>query len=90
VITKKRVLCYTYWKRQINIPVDHPKISELYFSIPKTNMLSVAFESSVFMDGWEGVIEFRFTTDKVQQFSDALKVIGAQQGAPADAMNARC
>jgi len=82
VITKKRILCYTYWKRQINISVDDPRLSKLYTDVTDQHKLSVAFESSVFRDGWEGVIEYRFKTDKVIQFQDALISLGVQKGFP--------
>jgi len=80
VITKKRILCYTYWKRQINISVDDPRLSKLYTDVTDQQQLSVSFESSVFRDGWEGVIEYRFKTDKAIQFQDALTSLGVQKG----------
>jgi len=36
VVTKKRVLCYTYGKRQINISVDDPRVSELQVTHTKS------------------------------------------------------
>jgi hypothetical protein len=84
-ITKERVVCYTYWKRQINISIKDPKIPDLYVDVPKEQRLSVSFESSAFREGWEGVIEFRFDTEKAHLFRNALVSIGAQQGAAADA-----
>ena len=80
VITRKRVICFTYWKRQINISVDDPGISELYFNVPDHSTLSISFESSAFREKWEGVIELRLNTQKAQQFGDLLKAIGARQG----------
>jgi hypothetical protein len=80
VITKKRVLCYTYGKRQINISVDDPKIPELQVALPKAETLSIAFESSVFQEEWRGVMEFRFNTERAQLFHDALRSIGARGG----------
>jgi hypothetical protein len=53
VITRKQMVCYSYWKRQISIPVDHPKIFKNHYSVFKENILSVAFETSVVMDGKE-------------------------------------
>ena len=79
-VTGKRVICFTYGKRQINISVEDPKISEIFVSIPKAETLSISFESSRFRDGWAGVMEFRFKTEKAQQFHEALTAIGAQQG----------
>lgn len=84
VITGKRILCYTYWKRQMNISVEDPRVSGLYVNLPKAEKLSIAFESAAFRDGWAGVIEFQFNTEKARQFYDALKSVGAQQGHPAE------
>ena len=81
-VTKKRVVCYTYGKRQINIFKEDPKISHLYINIPSEHTLSISFESSIFQEGWMGVIEYRFKTEKAVQFKDALESFGAQQGAP--------
>jgi hypothetical protein len=86
-VTKKRVVCYTYSKRQINISVKDPEISELYVDVPQEQKLSVSFESSIFLAGWEGVIELRFHTEKAQLFRDALISIGAQHGTAAGAIN---
>ena len=79
-VTKERVVCYTYGKRQINISVKDSKIANLYVDTPDKNKLCLSFESSNFRDGWQGVIEFRFNTDKSQQFRDALLAIGVRQG----------
>ena len=46
MVTQKRVLCYTYGKRQINISVDDPRVSELQVALPKAETLSIAFESA--------------------------------------------
>jgi hypothetical protein len=83
-VTNKRVVCYAYRKFQINISVKDPKIPNMYVDVSKERRLSVSFESSVFRDGWKGVIEFRFDTEKASLFRDALVSIGAQQGAPPD------
>lgn len=82
VITKKRVICYTYSKLQINMAIDDPRISDIYFDTQGDEVLSISFDSSLFREGWKGVIEFRFKTEKTSQFSEVLKSIGAQRGAP--------
>ncbi len=84
VITRSRVVCYAYWKRQISISVEDPKVSQLYVYVPEEQRLSVSFESSAFRDGWRGVMEFRFNTKKDSSFRDALISIGAQHGVAAD------
>lgn len=84
-VTKARVVCYTYGKRQINISVEDPKIANLYVDTPEEQKLCLSFKSSNFREEWKGVIEFRFNTDKAPQFRNALMTIGAQQVAPANA-----
>jgi hypothetical protein len=79
VITKQRITCFTYRKRQINISVQDPNISELRVSVPAQNRLSLAFEPAVFQEGWQGTLEFRFKTNKAQAFYDALSGLGAQE-----------
>ena len=74
------MVCYTYWKQQINISVGDPKISLLYIELIKPQTIAISFESSMFHDDWQGVIEFRFKTEKVQDFHDALTAICVQQG----------
>ncbi len=85
VVTQIRIVCFTYWKRQINILVNDPKISELYVDAPNEHTLAISFESSVFRKGWEGLIEYQFKTQKALEFQNVIKSLGAQQGTPADA-----
>lgn len=85
VITRKRIICHTYRKRQINIPVDEPLVSELQVSTPDPQTLSLSFESSDFREGWQGIVELRFHTEKALQFRDALRSLGAKHRAAADA-----
>ena len=84
-VTEARVACYTYGKRQINISVDDPRITNLYVDTPTEQMLCLSFESSNFREGWRGVIVLRFATDKALSFRKALLAIGVQQGTAADA-----
>jgi len=84
-VTQTRVICYTYWKRQINISVEDPKIAKLYVDTPKEQMLCLSFELSDFQDEWQSVIEFRFNTDKALLFRDALVAVGARPGTATNA-----
>ena len=79
-VTKKRVLCYTYGKRQISIAVDDPKMAKLYVDAPDDQSLSLTFESSDFREDWQGIFELRFSTEKALLFRDALIAAGAQPG----------
>ena len=77
-VTRKRVVCFAYWKRQIQIFVDDPRISNIFIDVPKPDILTISFESAFFREQWSGVMEFQFRTAKAQQFFDAFKSIGAQ------------
>jgi hypothetical protein len=80
VITEKRFVCFTYGKRQINIAVDDQRLSEMSVEIPQENILSISFESSAFMEKWEGMMEFRFKTEKAHEFHTVLRSFGVRQG----------
>ncbi len=84
-VTNKRILCYTFSKRQINISVDDPRIGSIHIGTDSVETLSISFESSVFREEWEGEIELRFKTEKAQQFYQVLSSICTQQVAASDA-----
>ena len=84
VITKERVLAYSFKKRQINIAVNDPKISELYADLDGSEKITISFEASSFYDDWQGVVELRFNTPKAQDFHDALMGFGVQSGTVSD------
>ena len=79
-VTKKRIVCFTYWKRQMNISVDDSKLSSLYVNTSNEQTLSISFASSDFRKAWQGVIEFRFTTEKARRFQEVLTTLGARPG----------
>ena len=76
-VTGKRVVCYTYGRCQLDLATDDPRIRDLRVDVPATDRFRIAFESSLFHDGWQGVIELRFRTLKAQQFLEALAGLGA-------------
>ena len=79
-ITRKRLVCHTYGKRQINISLHDPKIASLYIDAPTDQSLELSFESSDFRQGWQGVMEFHFRTDKAHAFLEALTAVGVRRG----------
>lgn len=85
VITGQRLMCQSFGRRQINMAVEDPRIKELCVDIPQEKRLSISFESSVFREGWKGVMEYRFNTEKAQLFYDKLVLLGAQAGRASDA-----
>jgi hypothetical protein len=76
-VTEKRIVCVTYWKRQISIGADDPKVAQLHATLPEPDTLSIAFESGAFREGWAGEIEFRFRTDRARAFAEAFHAAGA-------------
>ena len=81
VVTRQRLVCCMYSKRQIDLPVNDPRIHDIHVNLPREERLSISFESSGLWEGWEGVIEYRFHTEKAVQFYNALIAVGARQGA---------
>lgn len=83
-ITRCRIIAYSYRKRQISIGADDPRLPDLYVDLPSPDTLSISFESSTFREGWSGVMEFRFRTDKAPRFHEVLVSMGLGQGRAAD------
>ena len=79
VVTGERVVCFTYGKRQINIAVTDPRLSELFVNAPDRDTLSISFESSAYRRGWSGVIELRFSTELAKEFRRVLESFGASR-----------
>jgi hypothetical protein len=80
VITKMRILCHAFGKRQINLPVGDARLSRLSVDLPGENLLLISFESSDFLPGWKGRIEFLFRTEEAGEFRDVLLSLGAKPG----------
>ncbi len=72
VVTKKRILCTTFSRLQINIGVDDPRIALLRVELPDPETLALSFEASDFHDDQQGALEFRFRTDSAGEFYTAL------------------
>ncbi len=76
-LTSERLILYFMGRRQINIAFNNPGFNKIRVNILEPGTLSVSFESSEFLDGWEGVFEYRIKTGKAQQFYDILVSRGA-------------
>lgn len=80
VVTKERVLAYTFGRRQIQLPVKDARIGLLHVAVPESERLTLSFESSEFREGWRGVIELRFHTVEASRFEALLREAGASTG----------
>ncbi len=72
-VTKKRVIAQAYWKRVVNIPLDHKKFQLIEIELVNPKCIEFAFESSDFYADWTGRIVLRFNTLKAQGFYRVLK-----------------
>ncbi len=86
VITKKRLIIYSYFRRQINISVDDPNISNLYCELISPDKIRISFDASLFKDNWHGIIEYEFNTPKAKDFYDLMIKIGIKNGSAKDSL----
>lgn len=89
ILTKKRLLCYTYAKRQINIAIDDSKLSQLFIGLPKPEVLSLSFDAALFQENCSGILEFQFHTEKAPSFFEAFKQLGLSLGTPRSSSSAK-
>lgn len=75
-LSEKRLVAYSFGKRQIHIACDDPKLSELQIALHKPEELTLSFASEVFQPGWQGQIELRFKSEQAQAFYEALRELG--------------
>jgi hypothetical protein len=61
-LTRKRFTAFEYSWPVIDIPVEDPRLGQLQYSIEKEHTLYVAFDPSLFHEGWSGNMEYRFAT----------------------------
>lgn len=83
-ITNKRIISYSFWRCQINIPVDDPKRKMLYVQLLNPERLQLSFESSNFMPKHQGVVRLRYNTSQAQQFHHQLRKLGVSEGEPGE------
>ncbi len=70
MLTKIRLVAWSYSKPIINVPVDSDFFNALHFFLKDEKTLGVKFDSSLFNEQWSGDIEYRL---KVSQPSLFLK-----------------
>jgi len=79
-ITRKRIVCYSFGKRQMHVAVDDPAISNIYADHPEQDTLTVSFDGGRFRTGWQGILEFRLKTDQAAPLYQALTAAGVRPG----------
>ena len=73
VITNNHFLAFTFFRPIIGVPLDDQKIRALDISLENNDVLLIIFDVSVFHEGWQGIIECRYTTTKAPLFLDKLQ-----------------
>lgn len=77
-VTKKRVLAYTYWTPQVELPVGDPRLSALHVSSPMPRRLTLSFDYEALRPDWHGNVELRFKTARAPAFYEVFTALGAQ------------
>lgn len=77
VITKSRLIFYTFSKRQINIATNDPMFSKIVIGNPKDDSLVLSFDYGLFNNEWSGEMEFRIKTEKASEMFQYLLSVGA-------------
>jgi hypothetical protein len=72
-LTKKRFTAFEYSWPIIDIPVEAPRLGQLQYSLEKEYTLCVAFDPSLFHEGWSGTMEYRFSTPHAKALLDLIK-----------------
>jgi len=84
LVTSRRLLACSFGKRQINIALDDPRLGDIYLRQTGFDRLAISFEAAHFREGWQGVMEFRFKTEKASDFNDKLLSLGLSKGTAPD------
>ena len=78
VITRKRIIAYTYWKPVINVMVDDPRLKDIKAELVNHECIGLSFESSDFNPGWKGRVELRFNTPRASEFYSVITGLGCR------------
>jgi hypothetical protein len=72
-LTRKRFAAFEYSWPIIDIPVDDSRLGQLKYTIEKEHTLCVAFNPSLFHEGWSGTMEYRLSTPHAKSLLDLIK-----------------
>lgn len=86
LVTSRRLLAASFGKRQINIAVDDPRLKNVHVRQNGFDQLAISFEAALFREGWQGVMELQFKTERASDFNCKLRAMGAATGTAADRM----
>ncbi len=73
VLTKIRLVAWSYSKPIINVPVDSDFFNALHFFLKDEKTLGVKFDSSLFNEQWSGDIEYRLKVSQPRLFLKHLE-----------------
>lgn len=72
VITRQRVVAFSFSRPIINLPLMPEQIKKLHCTLRGEAILSIAFDAAVFNEEWSGSVEYRFTTSQAGLFLEQL------------------
>jgi hypothetical protein len=72
-LTHKRFTAFEYSWSVIDIPMEDPRLGQLQYSVEKQHTLCVAFDPSLFHEGWSGIMEYRFSTPHAKMLLNFIK-----------------
>ena len=71
-LTQVRLVALQYSRPAINVPFTDDRIRGLRLSIEGDETLLIAFDPSLFHNGWSGTMEYRFRTSQAKAFLEML------------------
>jgi hypothetical protein len=72
-VTGKRILAYRYGSCMLNVPFDDDRITSLRVWIDGHSTVCIAFDVSMFNEGWSGEIEIRMQTPHALDVINAVR-----------------
>ena len=73
VLTKIRLVAWSYSKPIINVPIDSAPFKALHFFLKDEKTLGIRFDSSLFNEQWSGEIEYRLKVSQPRMFLQHLE-----------------
>ena len=74
VITRQRVVAFSFSRPIINLPRTPEQLQKLHCSVKDASLLCIAFDAAAFHEDWSGSVEYRFKTSQASLFLERLAV----------------
>lgn len=67
-LTNKRILALKGSSPIVDVPLTDERLKKMKFSVEDENKLCIAFDANLFHNDWSGEIEYRFKTQKANEY----------------------